>query len=192
MPVPCAQCETPLPAWELAVGETATCTSCGSRNLVRAFPAILEGGATASRAESAVEGEASCYDHPAKRAIAACSQCGRFVCQLCSVEFAGGVWCPSCVAAGAGAAKAVHADTFRDLHDSTSLVLPLAALLFWPAVAIAAPASLVLTAMRWKRPISLVRRNRWRFVVAAIVATAEVVGSVWLIVYLILRARGRQ
>ncbi len=186
----CAKCEMPLPMWELAAGEQATCTHCGSKNLVRAFPAILERVAAAPPAEAALEGEAACYDHPAKRAAAACSQCGRFVCQLCSVEFANGVWCPSCVASGAGAAKTVNADTYRDLHDSTALIVPLAALLFWPAVAIAAPAGLVLTAIRWRRPLSLVRRNRWRFVAAAIVSALELAGVVWLTVYLILRAKG--
>jgi hypothetical protein len=192
MPVPCAQCETPLPTWELATGDTAACTGCGARNRVQAFPAILQRGPTAPLAELAAEGEASCYDHPAKRAIAACTQCGRFVCQLCSVEFAGAVWCPSCVASGAGAAREAKADTARDLYDSTALVLPLAALVFWPSVAIAAPASLVLTAIRWKRPISLVRRNRWRFVVAAIVSVLEIAGIVWFAIYLILRAKGRR
>jgi hypothetical protein len=182
----------PLPAWELATGELATCTSCGSRNEVRAFPAILQRGAAAVAVEASAEGEASCYDHPGKRAVAACSQCGRFVCQLCAVEFADGVWCPSCVAAGAGAAKTAKADTHRDLYDSMALFIPFGALLFWPSMLIAAPASLVLTAIRWKRPISLVRRNRWRFVVAAIVSTVELVGIVWLSVYLILKAMGRR
>src|SRR5689334_23114448 len=119
MPVPCAQCETPLPAWELAAGDNATCTRCGSRNEVRVFPAILARGSAASPAEAAAAGEAACYDHPAKRAVAACSQCGRFVCRLCSVEFADGVWCPSCVASGAGAAQSIKGEAHRDLYDST-------------------------------------------------------------------------
>src|SRR3954471_15111830 len=103
MPIPCARCDMPLPPWELAQGGTAMCTLCGVENRVRVFPALFA-ERHAARPEAAEEGEASCFDHPSKRAVAACSQCGRFICQLCSVEFGADIWCPSCVAAGAGKA----------------------------------------------------------------------------------------
>lgn len=191
MPVPCALCEMPLPSWELT-GGAATCTRCGSTNQVQAFPAILHAGAAPVRAESALEGEAVCYDHPAKRAQAACGQCGRFVCALCAVDFGDAVWCPSCVAAGAGAARTVKGDTSRELYDTIALGVPLLALVFWPTVLIAAPASLFLTIAYWKRPLSLIRRSRWRFVAAAIVSSLELVGIVWAVVYFVLRARSGQ
>jgi len=163
----------PLPTWELANGGTAVCTLCGSANQVRIFPAALAAGQAPARTEAALDGEAACFDHPSKRAVAACNQCGRFVCQLCSVEFGNEVWCPSCVAAGAGKARPAKAETYRNLFDSTALILPLAAVVMYPFMIVAAPASLVLTAMKWKQPLSLVRRNRWRFVVAILVSIAE-------------------
>ncbi len=122
MPVPCARCRTPLPAWELASGDSAVCTLCGAANRVRVFPVALETGAEA-RPEAALAGEAACFDHPSKRAVAACSQCGRFVCRLCSVEFGGAVWCPACVAAGAGRARAAKlADLLKDAGITTIYV----------------------------------------------------------------------
>src|SRR5256885_3811994 len=66
MPMPCARCEMPLSRWEPDTGD-ARCTLCGARNSVRAFPAILADTAV-SRPESAMEGEAACFDHPGKRA----------------------------------------------------------------------------------------------------------------------------
>src|SRR5271169_1561219 len=87
MPLPCARCNSPLPAWELAGNDVAVCIECGSPNTVRAFPAALIPPSAPAPAEFAAEGEAACFDHPNKRAVAACQQCGRFVCQLCSVEF---------------------------------------------------------------------------------------------------------
>jgi len=75
----------PLNKWEPDTA-TAVCRLCGSNNSVRAFPAMLA-NAAAARPESAMEGEAACFDHPGKRAVAACSQCGRYVCGLCSVDF---------------------------------------------------------------------------------------------------------
>ncbi len=177
----------PLPKWELANGDTAVCTSCGSENRVRVFPAALIQANGAVTTERALEGEAACFDHPSTRAVAACQHCGRFVCGLCSIEFGDGVWCPSCVAAGAGKAKSAKAITSRALYDSTALIIPVAAVLLYPLMVVAAPASLILTALKWKEPLSLVRRNRWRFVAAIFVSIAELALVGLLIVFLVNR-----
>jgi len=183
MPLPCARCDSPLPLWELSSAGAAVCTTCGSRNTVRVFPALFAAPGAPAVPESANEGEAACFDHPSKRAVAACHQCGRFVCQLCSVEFDGQVWCPSCVAAGRGRSKAVYLDPSRTLYDSIALVVPLASLIFWPLTLITGPGTVVFSAMTWKRPLSLVRRRRWRFGVAVLIGLAETIGWIWLIVY---------
>jgi hypothetical protein len=183
MPVPCARCSTPLPKWELAAGGAAVCYSCGSENQVAAYPALFARNAPAA-AETAAEGESACFDHPGKRAVAACNQCGRFVCQLCAVEMGGGILCPSCVAAGAGAAKLAVASPSRTLFDSIALTLPLASLLLWPLTLFAGPASVVLGLVKWRQPLSPVRRNRWRFVLGILTGLAETVGWCWLILYL--------
>jgi hypothetical protein len=178
MPIHCARCDTPLPKWELATSDICVCTACSSRNTVRAFPAMLA-MRTAPVTEMALEGEAACFDHPGKRAVAACGQCGRFVCQLCSVAFGDGVLCPNCVAAGSGQAQAAKLETSRTLYDSIALLLPLASLPAYPLTLLTAPASLILTAMKWRAPLSLVRRNRWRFAVAIAVSLTEIV--LWIL-----------
>jgi hypothetical protein len=183
MSVPCARCDSPLPLWELATSDAAACTSCGSRNTVRVFPALFAAPGAPALPEGALEGEAACFDHPSKRAIAACHQCGRFVCLLCSVEFGGQVWCPTCVAAGKGESKAVYLEPSRTLYDSLALSAPLLSLLVWPLTIVTGPGTIVFSAMMWKRPLSLVRKGRWRFVVAILVGSAETVGWVWLLIY---------
>jgi hypothetical protein len=189
MLVPCARCDRPLPEWELAAAGSAACTACGSRNEVRAFPALLRPRAEA-RPESAMEGEAACFDHPAKRAVAACSQCGRFLCPLCAVSFGDQTWCPGCIAAGAGKAKAARLDTSRNLYDSIALILPLATLILWPFTIVAAPAAFVLALMKWREPLSLVRRNRWRMVAALAISVVMMALWGWGIVYLVSRGKG--
>jgi len=188
MPVPCARCSMPLPKWELRNGEAANCTSCGSRNTVRLFPAALA-EATAARGETALAGDAACFDHPGKRAVSACQQCGRFVCQLCAVEFGSGVWCPSCVAASSGKARSVNSGTSRMLYDTWALFIPFALLVIWPLTILSAPAVVALAIMKWKQPISLVRRNRWRFGVGLAVALLEGGLWIWGIWYLVAAAR---
>jgi hypothetical protein len=178
----------PLPKWELLNGDTATCTSCSSRNTVRLFPAALALGATA-RAETALVGEAACFDHPGKRAVSACQQCGRFVCQLCAVEFGAGVWCPSCVANSSGKARQANADTARMLYDTWALFIPFGLLVIWPLTILSAPAVGALAIMKWKQPISLVRRNRWRFGVGLAAAVVQGGLWLWLVWYLVAQAR---
>jgi hypothetical protein len=172
----------PLAKWQLGSGNEAVCTLCGSHNTVYAFPAMLAAG-SAYRQEPALEGEASCFDHPNKRALSACRQCGRFVCQLCSVEYGSEVWCPSCVAGRSGQAREANLEPSRTLYDSLALSLPLISLVVWPLTAVAAPATLVIAAARWSRPLSILRRSRWRFVVAIAIAILEIGGWVWGIAY---------
>ena len=133
--------------------------------------------------ESALDGEAACFDHPSKRAVAACHQCGRFVCQLCSVEFGDQIWCPACVAAGKGRSKAVYLEPSRMLYDSIALTVPLITLLVWPFTIITGPGTIVFSAMTWRRPLSLVRKMRWRFGLAILIGLAQTIGWVWLIIF---------
>jgi hypothetical protein len=177
----------PLPLSRDASGE-AWCTLCGARNRALAFPAILTAPPAPGGAAPALGGEAACFDHPNKHAEAACRQCGRYVCRLCSVEFGAEIWCPSCVAGGNGAAKAAHPETSRTLYDSIVLTLPLASLLVWPVTALAAPGALTIGAARWKRPTSLVRRRRWRMPVGMAVALVEIGLWTWGILYLAARS----
>ena len=185
MPVPCARCFTPLPKWELAVSGAAVCPACSAANHVHVYPAALGTTASDSRPEAANEGEAACFDHPGKRATASCSQCGRFLCRLCAVNFGGEIWCPTCVATGAGRAKAVRQDTSRTLYDSMVLTLPLASLLLWPLTLIAAPAALVLGLLKSREPLSIVRSSRWRLWTGMLIALLEMAAWVWGIVYAI-------
>ena len=157
MPILCACCDSPLTLPHAAPG-AAICPACASPNEVRIFPALFA-AARPANPESALEGEAVCFDHPSKRAVAACHQCGRFVCLLCSVDFMGQVWCPTCVAAGRKADNPVHLDPSRVLYDSITLTIPFAALLIWPLTIVAGPGTLVLSAMTWKRPLGLVRHG---------------------------------
>ena len=140
--------------------------------------------------EVALTGEAACFDHPGKRAVAACQQCGRFVCPLCSVELPGGIYCPSCVAAGAGQARIANVDAPRTLYDSIALTLPIASLLvMWPLTIAAAPASLVISITKWTQPLSLVRHSRWRFVVAILVSLAAILAWIGIVVAMVISVR---
>jgi hypothetical protein len=99
------------------------------------------------------------------------------------VEFGDEVWCPGCVAGGKGQSKAVYLEPSRTLYDSIALTVPLASLIFWPLTIVTGPGTVVFSAMTWKRPLSLVRKRRWRFVLAILIGLAETVGWTWLIIF---------
>jgi len=188
MPVPCARCSMPLPERAPVADEITQCTLCGAENQVRVFPAALR-SMPQVQLEAALEGEAACFDHPGKRAVAACRHCGRFVCQLCSVEFGQEIWCPSCVMARAGNAAEANLETSRTLYDSIALCVPLMSLVMWPLTVITGPGAVVYSIVKWRAPLSLVRRSRWRFVAAILIGLAQMAGWLLLIVYTLARAR---
>ena len=191
MPLSCARCDSLLTPGELAGPGVAVCARCHSENTVHTFPAALIPPAPPAPVELAAEGEAACFDHPGKRAVAACQQCGRFVCQLCAVGFADATLCPSCVAGGRGKAKAANLETSRTLYDSIALMAPLLSLGFWPFTIIAAPGTVAFSLMKWRQPLSLVRRNRWRFVVAILIGIIETGLWIWGLLYVSLSIRNR-
>ncbi|HEY2017842.1 MAG TPA: hypothetical protein VGH38_30260, partial [Bryobacteraceae bacterium] len=88
--------------------------------------------------------------------------------------FGDGIWCPSCVAAGAGKARSANLVSALTLYDSIALILPLLSLILYPFTLVAAPASLFLAATKWSRPLSPVRRSRWRFVAAILISVTEI------------------
>ncbi len=187
MPTPCNLCHVLLPSWENS--DNAVCTNCGSYSIVRVFPAMFLHRSAPAESASAAEGEATCYDHPSKRAVAHCEQCGRFVCSLCAVDFRGGVWCPQCIASGVEKKRTVELEQSRTLYDSLALVIAIAPVIFWPFTIISGPASLYVALRYWRRPLSLIRRNRWRMVLAIVIGLAQTGGWIWLIAYTTLRAR---
>jgi hypothetical protein len=188
--VSCNSCGMPLPEWELASGEASTCPDCGAKHQVKIFPAALR-PAPSTQSESAEEGEAACFDHPASRAIASCSRCGRFVCQLCVVELMGNNYCPSCLAGGVSKLSGRDLASSRVAYDSITLTVAVGPLiLFFPITVLTGPVAIFLAVRYWKRPLPLMHANRWRFVAAILIGLLEVGALGWLILYSMLRRIG--
>jgi len=144
------------------------------------FPALHI--ARAGEVPAAVQGEAeaSCYYHPQSRAAEVCSDCGRFLCHLCALELDGRHVCPRCFE------KTEVLIPNRTMYDTMALAMVLfPPLLFWPAI-VGAPWALVLVFTRWNAPASLVPRTKIRFIIAAILALAEIGFGVFII-YMILQ-----
>ncbi|MDQ3624820.1 MAG: hypothetical protein M3463_20455, partial [Verrucomicrobiota bacterium] len=108
---------------------------------------------------------------------------GRFLCPICDVEFGHRHLCPACLEAGKKKGKIAQLDNRRALYDSTALalgVLPVLIPVFIYFTIITAPMTLYFVIRYWNAPSSVIPRWKWRFVVAAIFAIAQLAGWTWL------------
>jgi hypothetical protein len=171
----CPKCDSRLPEGFLRTAKVNTvCPDCFTDIELHVFPAAFRGLETIDRTQLlAAEGEACCYEHAGKRAVDACFRCGRFVCGLCEVKLHNVVWCPACLQLDQTKSRLPDLSRQRILYDSIALGLATwPVLTFWGPL-IAAPICIFVTIRYWKKPSSLLRSSKWRFVVAGVLALAE-------------------
>ena len=179
----CPKCKSAADVSQLNSGELVTCLRCDSQIQVEVFPALFRSAAVGAAAETIVaEGEAGCFFHPQKRAIVPCESCGRFLCALCDVELHGQHLCPACLELGRKQGKLKSLENHRTLYDSAALLCATLPVLvgLWPSM-IGAPMALFLCVRYWNAPSNYVRPGKWRFILAAILAVAEIVG--WIVFF---------
>lgn len=181
--VACLECGRDVPADFVNAPEFLACPTCNSLLRIFAFPA-LHRAENGSAARPTIEaGEASCFYHPQKQAVVACDSCGRFLCALCDVEIGESHRCPGCLDSGKRKPSANSLGNRRVLYDSLALTLAIAPILIWPFTLFTAPTALYLVIRHWRQPLSGLPRTRIRFVVAFLIALAQVCGWAALIYF---------
>jgi hypothetical protein len=181
----CPACRRTVPEVYWQGVDVVRCPACEGEFEQLRFPA-LAAAARVDRAASLAAGEANCYFHSQNRAEAACDGCGRYVCAVCRVPFAGQQLCPSCLEARADRRKLP--ENHRVIHEHIALALAVIPMLIWPFTLLSAPAALGLCFYGWKKPGSLVpRRRKLSFIVAGSLASLQVIGWLFLLGNLLLR-----
>jgi hypothetical protein len=178
----CPKCRVALPDALFNRGAFAPCPNCGVGVRCEVFPALYAGPRIGRPGELLVDAsEASCFFHPEKKAAVACESCGRFLCELCDLDFAGRHICPSCLAAGRRKGALGNLDHFRFSWTGLSLMLSTVPLIIWPFTLVTAPAAIVVALIGLRRPPSLTGRRRViAMVVAMTFAISEIAGWIWL------------
>jgi hypothetical protein len=184
----CPRCHCPLGADAWLDGESGICTRCLTAFEFVGFPA-LHAARTRVRPQAAVlAADSVCFFHGENRAESICDGCGRLLCPVCTVPFAGQKLCPVCIA-GTRASSAPNLTRERVLYDGIALSLAGLPLLLWPFTLLTAPSALGFVIYGWKKPGSLVRgRSVARLVCAAILAVLEIAG--WVILLVIWKTHG--
>ena len=144
---------------------------------MQVFPALFRpAGAVTSGERLTDQGEASCFYHPSKKAATLCGACGRFLCTLCDTELAGRRLCPTCIEQGRVKEEIEQLVSHRTLYDSLALSLSILPMLFFPLTVITAPIAIFVALKYWKKPGSILPRTRFRFVLAILIALAQLGG----------------
>ncbi|MFN0105260.1 MAG: hypothetical protein ACKV2U_24635 [Bryobacteraceae bacterium] len=177
--VVCGGCAARIPPANWNQDYPAPCPMCSRDVAVTVFPVALRPPKAALPERVVTDGEASCYNHAANRALAACDACGRFLCALCDIDTARGHICPACFERNESAA--LHE---RVNYDSIALALvTLPMLLCWLPV-VTTPAALFFAFRFWRAPSPVFPRSRWRLWLTVIVAALQIGLVGWFIVFL--------
>lgn len=185
----CPRCERELSPKAAEPGG-ARCYYCESQVVATVFPAALR-VANQIADEAVMSSEATCFFHAERVAVIPCSNCGRFLCQFCRIEWSGEDLCVTCIEALRQPGKSVALESSRFHFDSLALALAtVPTMLVFPSI-FTAPIALGLALVTVRRSCSITPRSKWRFAVAILVSLAAVTGWVWLFVYSASQARAR-
>lgn len=176
---PCSQCRNPLPAAAFNTGTKSFCPICGSELRLIVFPAAFKPVESGRAGDLIlVEGEAGCFYHPEKKAVLPCDSCGRFLCSLCDVELNGEHLCPPCIESGKKKGKLQSLENHRVRYDDVALAMAILPLVFFGCVSpLVAPVTLYYVFRHWNSPRGILAKSKIKYVMAAVVATIEIVGG---------------
>ena len=184
----CTRCRTPLDDSYLNRGQLSPCPSCGVPLEIEAFPALFRPIPHGIDGEPlVVEGEASCFYHPQKKASVACQGCGRFLCALCDCELTGQHFCPACLQTGKQKGKITSLENQRTLYGNIALALtiyPVVLMFGIYFIFITAPLAIFLALRYWKAPGSILGGGHVRHVLAIILGIAELAGWAALVYFM--------
>jgi hypothetical protein len=186
----CGRCRQVVPSDLCNLPALAACPNCGTQLRVVTFPSLNRTQSSGALPEELMaDGEAGCFFHPQKKAVVPCANCGRFLCALCDLELNGQHLCPGCLESGKQKGRIEQLDNHRTLHASVALslvVIPTMIPLLWFVTFLTAPAALFVVIRYWKAPPSLVRRRpKLGFIIAAVLASLQLLAWVVWIVWLV-------
>ena len=185
----CPKCRSRLTEQLVNRPELLPCPACGAQLQIEVFPALFRRFVPGRAGDLLmVEGEASCFYHPQKKAAVPCQGCGRFLCDLCDCHLNGEHFCPACLETGRTKGKIKNLQNERTLYDSIALglaVLPVAVIFGIYFTFITAPLAMYVAIRYWNAPRSIVRRTRARHIVAIVFSALQMVGWAFAIYFLV-------
>ena len=180
--VSCPKCRATLPGNSFNLPDFTPCPACGAAIQIEVFPALFRRVQPGQAGETIlVATDASCFYHPQKKAVVPCESCGRFLCALCDCELHGLHFCPSCLETGKKKGSIKSLENKRKVYDNQALLLAMLPLVLTGLLA------LYLVIRHWHTPMSLVHPGKTRLIVAAILATTQVLAFAVILFFALAR-----
>lgn len=167
---------------ELVRERRILCRVCGSRIEPEIFSALFRRDENHAH-EIAMGEEATCYFHADRVAAFMCTRCGRFLCPLCRIAWAGEDVCASCLEAAARGKEGAQLASDRFHYDSLALTLSTAGLLTGFLSILTAPFALGFSLFTFRRECSIAPRSKIRFILAIVFSLATIAGWTIFFVY---------
>ena len=191
----CLSCSAPVPDLLFNQTELKPCPQCGRLFQIEVFRAFFQPVIRGRDGDPVLlQGEASCFFHPQKKAAVPCEGCGRFLCALCDCELHGKHFCPACLETGKQKGRIEKLENQRTLYDNIALALavyPVALVFGIYFTCITAPMSLYIAFRHWSAPGSVVRNSKIRHVLAISLSVLELAGWAVLLYFLTRSSKSR-
>ncbi len=172
----CSNCKTQVPIEDLNTGKYNHCPGCNTSTKITVFPMLTDKQQASPSALNTLSGESSCFNHSEKKAVRACSTCGRFLCTLCNLEIDGNNICPDCLSSGKRKKTINVLDNRFTRYDSIMIALVFVPILVFPFLFFTAPGVILFSIWSWRKPVSLFPKNMAKTILAIIFATIEIAG----------------
>ena len=175
--ISCDKCGVNLPLPSTMQLNELQCPACRASQHIIVLQAASRNPKRGKAAENAIADEATCFNHPNKKAQIVCDGCGAYLCNLCDISLESSHLCPKCFQQ-----HQHNITTFQQeavLYDTIALSLVLLPSLFfilWPILPLISIAAIIYVIIYSKRMSTPYRRREWRFWLAIIIATAELTG----------------
>ena len=178
--ITCPRCGSELPA-AILESNGINCSVCETHAQAVIFPAMFR-RVEAAGDEIVVAGESTCYFHGDRVAAVACVRCGRFLCQLCRINWDGEDVCPACLEASNDlkTAKPVSSCYRSDSLALAISVLPMVTVFL---TILTAPIALGIAIFTFRKRCSIAPRSKARFVAAIVISLAQIMGWAVFFVY---------
>lgn len=185
--IACPKCKAVL-GTEFFNQSWMACPSCSSPLRVEVYPALFRETVSTPAARVMMEGEASCFYHPEKKAAIVCDGCGRFLCALCDLDLDGQHLCPTCLQTGKQKGKLTKLQSERTRHDRIALSLALLPMIIFYFTVITAPIALFYAIKHWKSPGSITPNwRRSNLIWAIVISLMQIAGWATLFTWLVIK-----
>lgn len=179
----CPACERSHEAIDWIDANHCRCLRCQEDFDFFPFPALVARTEVAKPQAVAVAEDSTCFFHVENQAEKVCDGCGRFLCAVCAVPFAGKTKCPNCIANSKKDDTRLVAS--RVVPGGAALMMAVLPLVVWPftfLTFLTSPVALYLSIAGWKKPQSVVSPGRWKLVVAGLLALAQIGAWIFIVI----------